>query len=237
MNRRIVSFETESVEKIVIPNQVFLLFGMPGAGKGTLTKGLLDSVKNIKHISTGDIFRQHIKTGTELGKQVKSIIDSGSLVPDEVTLDVVATELLPQNHDLLAYALDGFPRTVNQAKLLLNYLDRYKFPFKNVLYLKIDEDTAISRLSDRLTCRSCSASYSTTFNPPENGACKCGGELYQRADDTPEGIYKRLNVYKYETAPVLQFLEKMELLKTIDCNGDNLEERKQQALQILNSSD
>ncbi len=195
-------------------NLIFL--GPPGAGKGTLSEELLRQVK-LAHISTGDLLRAEIKNGTELGKKAKECVDNGKLVPDQVVTDMVAERL--KNSDCNAgFILDGFPRTVPQAELLKAELSRIGKKIDCVVYFAASEELLLERLTSRITCRKCAKNYNKTFMPPkQEGLCdSCGGELYQRPDDSLETAKKRLEVYNTQTAPLIEFYKKEGLLMEID---------------------
>jgi adenylate kinase len=195
-----------------------VLMGGPGAGKGTQATQLVERF-HFSHISTGDMFRAAIKNGTELGLKAKSFMDAGGLVPDEVTIGIVAERLaLPDCAD--GFLLDGFPRTLAQGNALGHILDRLGMKLDGVINLEVDEEVLIPRLTGRRICRKCGASYHMIFNPPkQEGVCgQCGGELYQRSDDTLETAKNRLNVYNQQTEPLISFYQEQGLLKLI--NGD-----------------
>jgi adenylate kinases len=195
-----------------------ILMGGPGAGKGTQAVGLVEKY-NIPHISTGDMFRAAIKDGTELGLKAKSFMDAGGLVPDEVTIGIVA-ERLAQPDCAKGFLLDGFPRTLAQGSALGDILDRLGMKLDGVINIEVDEKILIPRLTGRRVCRKCGASYHMVFNPPQQeGVCgQCGGELYQRSDDTVETAQNRLDVYNKQTEPLIAFYTEKGLLKRI--NGD-----------------
>ncbi len=195
-----------------------ILMGGPGAGKGTQAVGLVEKY-NIPHISTGDMFRAAIKDGTALGLKAKSFMDAGGLVPDEVTIGIVA-ERLAQPDCGKGFLLDGFPRTLAQGNALGDILDRLGMKLDGVINIEVDEKILIPRLTGRRVCRKCGASYHMVFNPPQQeGVCgQCGGELYQRSDDTVETAQNRLNVYNQQTEPLIAFYTEKGLLKRI--NGD-----------------
>ena len=195
-----------------------ILMGGPGAGKGTQAVGLVEKY-NIPHISTGDMFRAAIKDGTALGLKAKSFMDAGGLVPDEVTIGIVA-ERLAQPDCGKGFVLDGFPRTLAQGNALGDILDRLGMKLDGVINIEVDEKILIPRLTGRRVCRKCGASYHMVFNPPQQeGVCgQCGGELYQRSDDTVETAQNRLNVYNQQTEPLIAFYTEKGLLKRI--NGD-----------------
>lgn len=195
-----------------------ILMGGPGAGKGTQANPLVEKFK-IPHISTGDMFRAAIKEGTALGLKAKSYMDAGGLVPDEVTIGIVEERLaLPDCAE--GFLLDGFPRTLAQGGALDGILDRLGMKLDGVINIEADEEVLIPRLTGRRVCRKCGSSYHMIFNPPQQeGICgQCGGELYQRSDDTIETAKNRLNVYNAQTEPLMTFYEEKGLLKRI--NGD-----------------
>ncbi|GAW90889.1 adenylate kinase [Calderihabitans maritimus] len=195
-----------------------LLMGPPGAGKGTQAEGLIEKLK-VPHISTGDMFRKAIKEGTELGRKAKEYMDAGQLVPDEVTVGIVK-ERLQEPDCQQGFLLDGFPRTVAQAEALDKILSELDMNLDAVINIEVPREKLIERLTGRRVCRNCGATYHVIFNPPsEPGKCdNCGGELYQRSDDTEETVANRLDVYKKQTEPLIAFYEGKGLLKRI--NGD-----------------
>lgn len=195
-----------------------ILMGGPGAGKGTQANPLVERFK-FPHISTGDMFRAAIKEGTALGLKAKSYMDAGGLVPDEVTIGIVE-ERLAQPDCKDGFLLDGFPRTLAQGNALAGILERLGMKLDGVINIEVAEDVLIPRLTGRRICRQCGSSYHMVFNPPkEEGVCgQCGGELYQRSDDTVETAENRLNVYNSQTEPLIAFYEEKGLLKRI--NGD-----------------
>ncbi len=188
-----------------------IFLGPPGAGKGTLAV-LAKEAFNLPHISTGDIFRSNIKEGTPLGLKVKKILDSGALVPDETTIEIVQDRLNKADCQK-GYLLDGFPRTVTQAQAL----DGFSKPEAVVNFVLADE-VIVQRLSGRRVCKACGASYHLQNLPPrQTGVCdNCSGELIQRPDDAPEAIQERLRVYKAQTEPLIAFYRQKGLLKDID---------------------
>ena len=195
-----------------------LLMGPPGAGKGTQAAKLVDKYQ-IPHISTGDIFRWNIKEGTELGVKAKSYIDAGKLVPDELTCDIVTSRLLEEDC-AEGFLLDGFPRTIFQAEILDKFLENHNMKLHLVINLNVPAEKIIDRLSGRRICKNCGASYHIVNIPPaKEGVCdRCGGELYQRADDNRETVENRINVYFAQTAPLIEYYEKAGVLATV--NGD-----------------
>ncbi len=200
----------------MITKKNIVLLGPPGAGKGTLSEILLRDEK-LAHVSTGDIFRSEIGKGSDLGKLAKSYIDAGKLVPDEVVADMVAAKLLSAEC-ADGFLLDGFPRTINQAGLLENALAKAGKKLDAVILFDAPEELLIQRLTARLTCRKCGASYNKIFSKPkQDGVCdSCGGELYQRSDDSLETAKNRLSVYKEQTFPLIEYYTKKSLLSKID---------------------
>ena len=193
-----------------------ILMGPPGAGKGTLAKQLKDAL-NLVHISTGDMFREAIKAGTDLGKLAKSYIDHGDLVPDEVTIGIVK-ERLGQDDCEKGFLLDGFPRTLPQAEALKVLSNEVNRPIEVVINLDCDNQELIRRISGRRVCKTCGAPYHVvTLKPKVEGVCDiCGGPLYQRADDNEEALKVRLEHYVQDTKPLLDFYAKEGLLKSFD---------------------
>ena len=193
-----------------------VLLGGPGAGKGTQAERLSDALR-IPQVSTGDLFRDNLKGETELGLLAKGFMESGELVPDQVTVGMVRERLSRQDCARGAI-LDGFPRTVAQAEALDALLADLGFELAAVPYIKVTEDVLLARLAGRWTCRACGAMYHQLFSPPqEAGMCdRCGGELYQRPDDTPETQKHRIEVYFEQTAPLINFYRDRGLLVEVD---------------------
>jgi len=197
-----------------------VLMGLPGAGKGTQAEKIVDKY-GIPHISTGDMFRAAIKEGTELGLKAKSFMDNGDLVPDEVTIGIVGERLSKEDCEK-GFLLDGFPRTVAQAEALENILADLGKKMNYVININVDKDILMERLTGRRICKECGATYHLVFNPPtEEGVCdRCGGELYQRADDNEETVQNRLDVNIKQTQPLLAYYEDKGYLKNIDGQQD-----------------
>ncbi|WP_064091229.1 adenylate kinase [Rossellomorea aquimaris] len=197
-----------------------VLMGLPGAGKGTQAEKIVDKY-GIPHISTGDMFRAAIKGGTELGLKAKSFMDNGDLVPDEVTIGIVR-ERLSKEDCMKGFLLDGFPRTVAQAEALENILSDLGKKMNYVININVDKDILMERLTGRRICKECGATYHLVFNPPkEEGVCdRCGGELYQRADDNEETVQNRLDVNIKQTQPLLAYYEEKGYLENIDGQQD-----------------
>jgi adenylate kinase len=193
-----------------------ILFGPPGAGKGTQASAI-SALLGIPHISTGDIFRRHLKEGTELGQLARSYMDKGNLVPDQVVCDIVASRLIEADAQGGAL-LDGFPRTVPQAEMLYGWLEGQGRGVGAVVNLQVDDSLLIARLCGRRTCLACGATYHVDHNPPgEGGTCtNCGGEVVQRKDDQEETIRARLETYARDTAPVLGWVGPRSTVHTID---------------------
>jgi len=193
---------------------VFL--GPPGAGKGTQAETLVKKLE-IPHISTGDIFRQAIKEGTTLGQKAKEYMDNGQLVPDEVTVGIVR-ERISQSDCSKGFLLDGFPRTVVQAEALDSILDEMKKSLNAVINIEVPKEKLVARLTGRRVCKACGSTYHILYNSPKvEGFCdKCGGELYQRGDDSETTVINRLSVYEKQTAPLIEYYQQRGLLKNID---------------------
>lgn len=191
------------------------MLGAPGSGKGTRAVAVCE-VLNIVQVSTGDLFRFNLKNGTPLGKLAESYMNKGELVPDDLTAAMVK-ERLQQPDTKNGFVLDGFPRNVAQAKMLDKMLDQMGEKIAAVIYLDVPEDEIIKRISGRLICRKCQASYHKSYSPPkeENVCDKCGGELYVRDDDKPETVKKRLEVFQKNTFPLVEYYKKEGLLVTL----------------------
>jgi adenylate kinase len=190
--------------------------GPPGGGKGTQCEVLIKEL-NITHISTGDMFRENVKGGTELGKKAKEYMDAGQLVPDEIVVAMVK-DRLSKPDCASGFLLDGFPRTVAQAEALDATLKEMGVKLDAVLNIAVPREKLLERLTGRRVCRTCGATYHVLFNKPkEEGKCdKCGGELYQRSDDTEATVNQRLDVYEAQTQPLIEYYGKQGLLKNID---------------------
>ena len=191
----------------------FVFLGPPGAGKGSLAVKVAADYQ-IPHISTGDIFRANIKAQTPLGVKVKAIIDSGSLVSDELTFELVK-DRLAQDDCKNGYILDGFPRTIPQAEMLDSLVADLK-----VVNFQIADEIVIGRLSTRRVCKACGANYNIKTLPPKvEGVCdKCGGELYQRDDDKQESILHRMDVYREQTEPLINYYKNKGKITDLDAS-------------------
>ncbi len=196
-----------------------VLLGAPGAGKGTQAKKLIDKY-GIPQISTGDILRKAVADGTPLGKEAKSYMDKGELVPDSVVIGLVK-ERLAQDDCKTGYILDGFPRNTAQAETLDRVLTEMNAPLDVALVVDVDKDDLMKRLTGRRTCKGCQQMYNVHFTQPrKEGVCdKCGGELYQRDDDKEETIKNRLDVYERSTAPLIAYYGKKNILKSVEGTG------------------
>ena len=193
-----------------------ILMGPPGAGKGTQAEKLVE-LYQIPHISTGDMFRKAQKDGTELGLKAKNFMDQGQLVPDEVTVGIVK-ERLAEADCKDGFLLDGFPRTVQQADALDNILAELEMALDCVVNIEVDKAFLVDRLTGRRVCRACGATYHIANKAPKmEGVCdKCGGELYQRGDDTIETVSNRLDVYAAQTAPLIDYYKSKGIMSSID---------------------
>ena len=193
-----------------------LLMGPPGAGKGTQAAELVKEFA-IPHISTGDMFRAAIKEGTALGREAKGYMDQGKLVPDSVTIGIVR-ERLAKDDCKKGFILDGFPRTVEQADALDGILKDLGLSLTRVLNINVPAADLIERATGRRICKKCGATYHVKFNPPKKeGVCDaCGGELFQRADDTAETMKNRLSVYEASTKPLIDYYEKAGVYTEVD---------------------
>ncbi|MFD3520937.1 adenylate kinase [Streptomyces sp. NPDC058653] len=197
-----------------------VLVGPPGAGKGTQAAYLAKNL-SIPHISTGDLFRANISQGTDLGNQAKGYMDAGNLVPDEVTI-AMALDRMGQPDAANGFLLDGFPRNVSQAEALDKALTAEGLHLDAVLDLEVDEDEVVKRIAGRRICRNDSSHvFHVTYSPPkEQGVCdECGGELYQRDDDSEKTVRTRLEVYHTQTEPIIDHYREQGLVVTISALG------------------
>ena len=193
-----------------------VLLGPPGAGKGTQAVRIVERY-NIPHISTGDIFRDNIKRGTELGKKAQEYMNKGELVPDDLVI-VIATTRLLEDDCKNGFLLDGFPRTVYQAEKLDEFLAEHDMKLDKVIDIEVEKEELITRLTGRRVCKKCGASYHVVNIPPKKeGICDiCGEELFQRADDTIETVENRIEVYNEQTMPLVDYYTKAGNIATID---------------------
>lgn len=193
-----------------------IMLGAPGAGKGTQAKKLANKY-TIPHISTGDIFRANIKNQTELGKKAKEYMDKGLLVPDELVVDLVVDRLKEEDAKE-GFILDGFPRTIPQAKALDKTLNDLGIKIDNAVDIDVKDEVIVKRMSGRRACVGCGATYHIETIPPKaEGICDvCGKELILREDDKPETVLKRLSVYHEQTQPLIDYYKDQGILMTID---------------------
>lgn len=195
-----------------------ILLGAPGAGKGTQAVMLTEKMKLVQ-VASGDLFRKALQQETDLGKKAKAFMEKGQLVPDEITIQMVLERLA--SPDVKAGAiLDGFPRNLKQAKALDKAMAKQSRAIDRAVYIKVSEGELLKRLGGRWICRNCQAPYHEVDSPPKvAGKCdRCGGELYQRADDKPETVKKRLEVYFKETSPLIDYYKKAG--KLLEINGE-----------------
>ncbi|MDK2892427.1 adenylate kinase [Methanohalophilus sp.] len=195
-----------------------VLFGPPGAGKGTQAKELSKHY-GIPHISTGDILRANVSKGTDLGKKAAEYMNKGELVPDDVLIGIIKNRLAEPDCKA-GFLLDGYPRTIPQADALSGILNDINMPLEVVLNITVPDEELVTRLSGRYSCK-CGESYHIKFNPPKKaGICNvCGGELYQRDDDKEDVIRQRLVSYKKNTQPLIDYYEEKGILVNIDGTG------------------
>lgn len=193
-----------------------VLLGPPGAGKGTQATRIVEKY-NVPHISTGDIFRENIKNGTELGKKAQEYMNKGELVPDDLVIEIATTRLLADDCKE-GFLLDGFPRTVYQAEKLDEFLKAHGLELDVVIDIEVGKDELITRLTGRRVCKACGASYHVVNIPPKTeGICdSCGGELFQRADDTVETVNNRIEVYNEQTMPLVDYYKNAGKLAVVD---------------------
>jgi len=197
-----------------------ILLGAPGSGKGTQAKKMTTSFA-IPQISTGDMLREAVKNGTEMGRKAKVFMDQGGLVPDDVVIGIVRDRLREKDCDK-GFILDGFPRTIPQAQALDRAVKELGKEITSVLSLEVDEEEIMERLSGRRTCAGCGAMYHVRFNPPKaEGRCdKCAGTLLQRDDDKEETIRTRLVNYKKSTEPLIEYYRKTGKVHAVKASGD-----------------
>lgn len=198
-----------------------ILIGPPGVGKGTQAQ-LLEQRNEIKPLSSGNIFRSEIEAETDLGRLAKSYIERGELVPNGVTIEMMAKRIRSEEVRRRGFVLDGFPRTVRQAEALDKMLDEMDMGIDKVVSLEVDDEVVVSRLSGRMSCSKCGEIYHTDGKPPKReGLCdKCNGPLFFRSDDKPETIRERLKVFHDNTAPVIEYYRGRECLLHIDAGGE-----------------
>ncbi|MCG1894179.1 adenylate kinase [Staphylococcus epidermidis] len=209
-----------------------ILMGLPGAGKGTQASEIVKKFP-IPHISTGDMFRKAIKDETDLGKEAKSYMDRGELVPDEVTVGIVK-ERISEDDAKKGFLLDGFPRTIDQAESLSQIMSELDREIDAVINIEVPEEELMNRLTGRRICEKCGTTYHLVFNPPKvDGICEIdGGKLYQREDDNPETVSNRLSVNVKQSKPILEYYNNKGVLKNIDGSKD-IDEVTKDVIDIL----
>ncbi len=199
-----------------------VLLGAPGSGKGTQGEKLRQEMR-VRHIATGDLFRAHLKVPTELGRTARQYMDRGELVPDATTIEMLRGELVADSDETLSGALfDGFPRTLEQARALQKILADLGRRVDGVVYIRVSAEEIVERLSGRLICRTCQVPFHRRFNPfvsCPTGECESGEYLYQRADDRPATVRKRLETYEELTAPLVDYYRRQGLLREVDGEG------------------
>ena len=209
-----------------------ILMGLPGAGKGTQASEIVKKFP-IPHISTGDMFRKAIKDETDLGKEAKSYMDRGELVPDEVTVGIVK-ERISEDDAKKGFLLDGFPRTIDQAESLNQIMSELDREIDAVINIEVPEEELMNRLTGRRICEKCGTTYHLVFNPPKvDGICDIdGGKLYQRKDDNPETVSNRLSVNVKQSKPILEYYDEKGVLKNID-GAKDIDEVTKDVIDIL----
>ena len=209
-----------------------ILMGLPGAGKGTQASEIVKKFP-IPHISTGDMFRKAIKDETDLGKEAKSYMDRGELVPDEVTVGIVK-ERISEDDAKKGFLLDGFPRTIDQAEALNSIMAELDRNIDAVINIEVPEEELMNRLTGRRICEKCGTTYHLVFNPPKvDGVCDIdGGKLYQRKDDNPETVSNRLSVNVKQSKPILEYYDEKGVLKNID-GAKDIDEVTKDVIDIL----
>lgn len=209
-----------------------IMLGAPGAGKGTQAKKIAGKY-NIPHISTGDIFRENIKNDTDLGKKAKGFMDKGLLVPDELVLELIVDRFKAADCKN-GYVLDGFPRTIPQAKELDEALEKSDDRIEFAIDVDVADEVIISRMAGRRACLNCGRTYHVdTLRPKAEGICDhCDTELVLREDDKPETVKKRLEVYHEQTQPLLDYYSKKGILHSVDGTG-GIEEIYNELIQVL----
>lgn len=208
----------------------FIFLGAPGSGKGTWS-GIVSQRLDLSHLSTGDLLRHEVAADSELGQKAKSYMNAGELVPDELILSLVDKKL----GELDGFILDGFPRNIAQAKSLQDILEKNEISLTKVIYLDVPEEELIRRITNRVVCPNCGATYNLKTMPPKvDGICDiCGSKLIQRKDDTEEVFRTRLQAYNKQTAPLLDYYEKQGILYRYQNYGPQTEERTEEFLALL----
>lgn len=214
-----------------------VLLGPPGAGKGTLA-GILKQASGVVHVSTGDILREEMKKGTVLGKKAREYVDKGELVPDALVIKLIENKIVNDPEIARGYMLDGFPRTLAQARELDKILKKVGHPVDHAIYMETDLKVLVGRLTGRRICRDCGAVYHVSNRPPVvAGVCdNCGGkDLYQRADDNESTIENRMDVYFKNTLPIVDYYKEQKILLKVDGSRE-AEDLKQVIVRSLNEN-
>jgi len=228
---RKTSVASKATSEVSPARLVAILLGPPGAGKGTHADRV-EAEYGVPHISTGDLLREHIAGGTELGRQVCGYMDRGELVPDQLVIDLV-TKRIGQPDAAGGFLLDGFPRTIQQAVALEELLQEKQTPLDVVVLLEVDDELLIARISGRYLCRQCGEDTNIAgLDSPPASCPYCGGELYQRADDRLETLEERLQIYRQQTAPLVEYYKGEGLLRWVDGAG-SVEEVAERLIEAL----
>ncbi|MEK7805345.1 MAG: adenylate kinase [Planctomycetota bacterium] len=215
---------------------MIVFLGPPGAGKGTQAEAISKEI-NISHISSGNLLREAVDAGTETGIKAKYYIEKGLLVPDQIVVDIIKDRILKKNC-LAGFVLDGFPRTLSQAKALDGMLEKLGNMLDLVFYFSVSKESVVQRLSGRLICGACGANYHKIYVPSsKDGICdKCGGRLNQRADDKPETVLERLRVYHEQTEGLIDYYKKAGILREISSDGPRIEMISKKISDTINST-
>ena len=215
---------------------MIVFLGPPGAGKGTQAEAISKEI-NISHISSGNLLREAVDAGTETGIRAKYYIEKGLLVPDQIVVDIIKDRILKKNC-LAGFVLDGFPRTLSQAKALDGMLEKLGNMLDLVFYFSVSKESVVQRLSGRLICGACGANYHKIYVPSsKDGICdKCGGRLNQRADDKPETVLERLRVYHEQTEGLIDYYKKAGILREISSDDPRIEMISKKISDTINSS-
>ena len=215
---------------------MIVFLGPPGAGKGTQAE-MISKEKKIPHISSGNLLREAVEAGTETGKKARNYIEKGLLVPDQIVVDIIKDRIL-KNDCKVGFVLDGFPRTLSQAKVLDEMLRNLGNSLDMVFYFSVSKESVVQRLSGRLICGACGANYHKIYVPSsKDGVCdKCGGKLNQRADDKPETVLERLRVYHEQTEGLIEYYKKSGILREISSDDARIKMITVKILDTINST-